>query len=93
MHVFRWKFYKKTGIQPRKVILVCKAVHSRRALLTYQTEFPNETEFFISPVIDRTGLTKENWFLSEDGISRTMTEVEKISVNTLVIIFRIGLNK
>ena len=69
---------EKTGIQPRKVIMVCKAGHSRRALLTYQTVFPKETEFFIWPVIDRTGITKENWFLSEDGIKRTMSEVEKI---------------
>lgn len=69
---------QKAGIHPRKVIIVCKAYHSRRALLTYQTEFPRETEFFISPIIDRTGVTKENWFLSEGGINLIMTEVEKI---------------
>src|SRR6185437_9091902 len=32
-------------IIPNKVILVCKTYHSRRALLTYQTAFPIETEF------------------------------------------------
>ncbi|UII55917.1 YdcF family protein [Cytobacillus spongiae] len=69
--------YKK-GISPKKVIIVCKAGHSRRALLCYQAEFPKETEFFVSPVVDRYGITKENWFLSEVGISRIMTEVEKI---------------
>ncbi|WP_257129009.1 hypothetical protein [Bacillus pseudomycoides] len=28
--------------------------------------------------MDRYGITKENWFLSEIGISRIMNEVEKI---------------
>lgn len=69
---------EKAGIHPNKVIIVCKAGHSRRALLCYQSEFPRETEFLVSPVIDRYGITKENWFLSEVGISRIMTEVEKI---------------
>lgn len=75
---FSLEVLRKSGIQPRKVIMVCKAGHSRRALLTYQTEFPKDTEFFISPVVDRAGITKENWFLSEVGVSRIMTEVEKI---------------
>ncbi|WP_028550314.1 YdcF family protein [Paenibacillus sp. UNC451MF] len=75
---FSLEVLKNKGVSPKKVILVCKAGHSRRALLTYQTVFPKETEFFISPVIDRAGITKENWFLSEVGVSRIMTEVEKI---------------
>lgn len=65
-------------IIPKKVIMVCKLYHSRRALLTYQTAFPKETEFLIAPVIDKTGISKENWFLSEEGINRVMAEVEKI---------------
>jgi uncharacterized SAM-binding protein YcdF (DUF218 family) len=75
---FSWEVLQKTGIQPKKVILVCKAGHSRRALLSYQAVFPIETEFFVSPVIDRYGITKENWFLSEVGVNRIMAEVEKI---------------
>ncbi|MEI4770850.1 YdcF family protein [Psychrobacillus sp. FJAT-51614] len=75
---FSLEVLHKTGIQPKKVIMVCMAVHSRRALLTYQTVFPKETEFFISPVIDRTGITKENWFLTDEGICHVMAEVEKI---------------
>ncbi|PGC32506.1 hypothetical protein COM11_04845 [Bacillus pseudomycoides] len=69
---------QNTGIDPKKVIIVCKAGHSRRALLCYQAEFPKATEFFVSPVVDRYGITRENWFLSEIGISRIMNEVEKI---------------
>lgn len=70
---------RQAGIQPRKVIIVCKSYHSRRVLLTYQMVFPKETEFFIAPIIDRTGITRENWFLSESGINMVMTEMEKIS--------------
>lgn len=75
---FSWDVLQKNGLHAEKVILVCKAAHSRRALLSYQSVFPKETEFFVSPVIDRYSITKENWFLSEVGIRRTMTEVEKI---------------
>ncbi|KIL37802.1 hypothetical protein SD70_30665 [Gordoniibacillus kamchatkensis] len=75
---YSWKALQEAGIQPKKAIMACKAGHSRRALLTYQTVFPTETKFFIAPVIDKTGITRNNWFLSEEGIRRIMTEVEKI---------------
>ncbi|RXI96371.1 YdcF family protein [Anaerobacillus alkaliphilus] len=75
---FSLEVLEKASIQHQKVIIVCKAIHSRRALLCYQAVFPKETEFLVVPVIDRYELTKENWFLSEVGISRVMTEVEKI---------------
>ncbi|XID91868.1 YdcF family protein [Paenibacillaceae bacterium WGS1546] len=69
---------QEAGIEVNKVILACKAGHSRRALLTYQTVFPKNVTFLIAPVIDKTGISKDNWFLSEEGIRRTMLEVEKI---------------
>lgn len=69
---------KKQQIETHKVIIVCKACHSRRALLTYQSVFPSKTEFSIAPVVDRYDITKENWFQSEIGIKRTMAEVERI---------------
>lgn len=75
---FSLEVLRNTGIYPKKVIMICKAYHSRRALLTYQTVFPKETEFFVSPIIDSTEITKENWFLTENKINRIMTEVEKI---------------
>ncbi|WP_218241015.1 hypothetical protein, partial [Pseudomonas sp. 2822-17] len=50
----------------------------RRALLCYQAVFPKECKFLVSPCIDRYGISKENWYLSDVGISRTMTEVKKI---------------
>ncbi|MCS7464403.1 YdcF family protein [Paenibacillus doosanensis] len=69
---------RQAGIRHGKVIMVCKSWHSRRALLTYQTAFPQETEFFIAPVRDSLGIGRDNWFLSEEGIRRTLKEVEKI---------------
>lgn len=75
---FSLEVLQRKGICPKKVIIVCKAGHSRRALLCYQAEFPIDCEFLVSPCIDRYGITKENWFLSEVGINRIMAEVKKI---------------
>ena len=57
---------------------ICKAYHSRRALLTYRSVFPLDINFCVSPVIDRRGISKGNWFLNEDSISIVMDEVVKI---------------
>jgi uncharacterized SAM-binding protein YcdF (DUF218 family) len=67
------------GIVVRKAILVCKAYHSRRALLTYQKIFP-EVTFGVAPVPDYRGITKENWFLNRSHIHIVMGEVAKIGV-------------
>ena len=75
---FSLEVLKNKRINHEKVIIVCKAGHSRRALLCYQYVFPKNTNFMVSPVEDRFGITKENWFTTEVGISRVMTEVEKI---------------
>ncbi|MFB6471262.1 YdcF family protein [Paenibacillus glucanolyticus] len=75
---FSWDVLTEAGIKAEKVILVCKAGHACRALLTYKTVFPKETQFHIAPVIDKTGISKENWYLTEEGIKRIMMEVEKI---------------
>jgi len=75
---FSLEVLNEKGIQPKKVIIVCKAGHSRRTLLCYQAEFPTETEFIVSPVVDRFGITKDNWYLSDIGVSCIMTEVVKI---------------
>jgi uncharacterized SAM-binding protein YcdF (DUF218 family) len=75
---FSWKVIKENKLQVKKVILVCKAYHSRRALLTYQTIFPKEIEFFVSCVPDRREISKNNWFLDEEKIKTVMGEVVKI---------------
>ncbi|WP_422656826.1 YdcF family protein [Paenibacillus sp. EC2-1] len=69
---------QQQSIHPKKIVLVCKNYHARRALLTYQFLFPVGTVFYVSPVIDKSGTTKDNWYLDEKKISLVMNELEKI---------------
>jgi|SRR3989344_3977839 len=61
-------FMEKNGINPRKVILVSRAVHQRRALLTFRKQHPEITFFSCS---DREPLTGEI-------VPRMLAEVERI---------------
>ena len=75
---FSWKVLNKNDINIKKVILVCKSYHSRRALLTYKLAFPLSIEFYVATVTDKTGVTKDNWFLNTEYTSLIMGEVVKI---------------
>ncbi|MDQ6423655.1 YdcF family protein [Paenibacillus sp. LHD-117] len=75
---YSWLELQQQGIRLRKAILVCKSYHARRALLTYQVEFPLNIEFFVSPVTDKTGTTSDNWYLDEHKINRVMNELTKV---------------
>lgn len=57
-----WEVIRSMNIDVKKVIMVCKAQHSRRALMTYQTVFPSEIQYMVSTVVDKRGISKENWF-------------------------------
>lgn len=59
-----------------KAILCCRPFHARRALLYYQTAFP-ETEFFVCPASEP-GFDRDDWFLSAKGRDRVFSEVEKM---------------
>ncbi len=72
------KIVQEKNIKIKKAILVCKAYHARRALLTYQAAFSPEVEYIICPIIDDRKITKDNWFLDEKKIKLVMGEVEKI---------------
>lgn len=72
------KVLNERCIKISRAILVCKAYHSRRALLTYKTAFSENVEFFISTVADRRNTQKDNWFLDGERISLVMGEVTKI---------------
>ncbi len=72
------KVIKEKNIKIKKAIIVCKAVHARRALLTYQVAFSPEIEYIVCPVIDNRNIRKDNWFLDEKKIKLVMSEVEKI---------------
>lgn len=69
---------KSMKLNVKNVIMVCKAHHSRRALMTYQTVFPLDIKFMISTIIDNRGIDKDNWFLEEEKIKIVMNELEKI---------------
>ena len=75
---YSWMTLQQQRIKTSKAILVCKSYFARRALLTYQVEFPIEVEFFVSPVTDKTGTTRDNWYLNEKRINYVMNELMKI---------------
>ncbi|MFC7680772.1 YdcF family protein [Paenibacillus sp. GCM10028914] len=75
---FSLEVMKEMELVPRRVVLVCKNYHARRALLTYQFIFPKTTVFQVSPVVDKTGITKDNWFQEQSSIDIVMNELEKV---------------
>jgi len=73
-----WEVLQKSNIIVNSVILICKAQHARRALMTYQTIFPKEVNIMVASVAENREITRDNWFLEESKIKVVMTEVEKI---------------
>ncbi|HEY9060097.1 MAG TPA: YdcF family protein [Pseudobacteroides sp.] len=76
--VLSWNIIRQKGLNPLRCIMVCKAYHSRRALLTYQTRFPAGIEFFVSTVEDWKKINRQNWFQTDIGIETVMGEIVKI---------------
>jgi uncharacterized SAM-binding protein YcdF (DUF218 family) len=76
--VFSWRLIEQNLLKPKRCIIICKAYHSRRALLTYRARFPEDMEFLISTVEDSKKINRQNWFLSDNGIETVMGEVVKI---------------
>lgn len=70
----RMVVYEK-GIEIKTAIIVCKAFHARRCLMLYQMAFPN-TKFYVCPVVCM-GITKDNWYKSEQGIDRVLGELAR----------------
>jgi len=68
----RMVVYEK-GIEIKTAIIVCKAFHARRCLMLYQMAFP-DTKFYVCPVVCM-GITKDNWYKSEQGIDRVLGEL------------------
>lgn len=75
---FSFQMLSNMKIKADKIIIVCKAYHSRRALFTYRYKFPVNTEFLVASVVDKNGLSKSNWYTKPDYITKVMSEVEKI---------------
>ena len=65
-----WEVIQEADLKIRSVIMVCKAHHSRRALMSYQTVFPRRIKFMVVGVLDHRRISRENWFLEEGKIHR-----------------------
>ena len=58
-----------------KAIIVCKSFHARRCLMSYTWAYPS-TRFMVCPV-DLENTSKDNWYITQLGIDRVMTELQK----------------
>ena len=72
---FSKKVADENGLKIQTAIIVCKAFHARRCLMLYQLAFP-EVEFRVCPVVCY-GITKENWYKTEQGIDRVLGELAR----------------
>lgn len=75
---FSYKILQKVEMKVKRVILVCRAFHSRRAWLTYKTVFPKSVEIMVYPIKGSVNITPENWYIHQESINIVMKEVEKI---------------
>ncbi len=75
---FSKEVVNSNNLKIKKAIIVCKAFHARRALLTYQAEFGKDINYLICPVIDERDIKKNNWYKDQDKINRVMSELERI---------------
>ncbi len=69
------KLVDENGLEINTAIIVCKAFHARRCLMLYQMAFP-DTTFYVCPVVCM-GITKDNWYKSEQGIDRVLGELAR----------------
>jgi uncharacterized SAM-binding protein YcdF (DUF218 family) len=73
-----WEVIRTMNLDVKSAIMICKAHHSRRALMTYQTVFPVGIDIMVSTVVDKRGISRDEWFLEEGSIKVVMSELEKI---------------
>ncbi len=72
---FSRKVADENGLEIKTAIIVCKAFHARRCLMLYQMAFP-DTTFYVCPVVCM-GITKDNWYKTEQGIDRVLGELAR----------------
>lgn len=73
--IFSREVTDAAGIEVKTAIICCQAYHARRCKLYYQVCFP-DTKFLMCPTVTH-GITKDNWFESEDGRKRVLGEIER----------------
>lgn len=73
-----WDIIESQKMNFKNVILITKAYHSRRALLTFQRYFSSNINFYVVTVPGKNDITSSNWFLEKQKVVIVMGEVEKI---------------
>lgn len=66
----------RRGIPVKKAILCCRPFHARRALLYYQTAFP-ETQFLVCPGKEA-GVDRDDWYRTAQGRTRILGELQRL---------------
>lgn len=69
------KVVDTNGLEIKTALIVCRAVHARRCLTLYSLVFP-DTKYYVFPVVCM-GITKENWYKTEQGINRVLGELAR----------------
>ena len=72
---FSRKIVNDNRLEIKTAMIVCKAFHARRCLMLYQLAFP-DTEFIVCPV-HCYNITKNNWYMTEQGINRVLGELSR----------------
>jgi len=62
----------------KKVLLVTKAFHLRRASITAQSILPKHFEYYYLPVFDNRKINKNNWWQDPKRAEIVMSELKKI---------------
>ena len=75
---FSKKVLEELDLNIESAIICCQSFHARRTLMTYSWAFPN-TKFYIIPV-DTQGISKKDWYKSEYGIKRVLSELKKCGI-------------
>ncbi|MBQ8696413.1 MAG: YdcF family protein [Clostridia bacterium] len=74
--VYARELADEKGVTVGRAILLCHSFHARRAYMYYKLQFP-DTE--IIPIgLPFHGVTRENWYQSEIGLTRVMGEMRRI---------------
>ncbi|HBH95823.1 MAG TPA: hypothetical protein DDX91_08715 [Ruminococcaceae bacterium] len=63
------------GLLIKSGIIVCKSFHARRCLMLYQMAFPEAR--LIVCTFDAMGITRDNWFTTEQGVDRVLGELSR----------------
>lgn len=79
------------GLKADTILVVCKPFHVRRCQMFFQSAF-DKSEVLMIPADIRTGVNKDDWFKSENGIQRVLGEVkrcgEQVNVTDINALYR-----